>query len=149
MAAVGFVKPPPVGAGTSGDFHVQQRTGILAANETSAAAVIAMRVLLRCLAVLPVAVAAAASPSNAATLRVATVLTAPVVHLWDLFDDAGSNAARVLGPAPAPGGRITVEAPQLEAIDAERHIFFHSLGDFIGVADQSRAGPATRRGTGC
>lgn len=74
-----------------------------------------MRVLLRCLAVLPVAVAAA-SPSDAATLRVATVLTAPVVHLSDLFDDAGPNAARVLGPGPAPGGRITVEAPQLEAI---------------------------------
>ncbi len=34
----------------------------------------------------------------------------------DLFDDAGANADRVLGPGPGAGGRIVVEAPQLNAI---------------------------------
>ena len=33
----------------------------------------------------------------------------PVVRLSDLFD--GVDADRVIGPAPQPGGRITVEAP--------------------------------------
>ena len=54
-----------------------------------------------------------AGPAAAATLRPYTTLSAPVVTLADLFDGAD---ARPLGPAPAPGGRITVEAPQLGAI---------------------------------
>jgi flagella basal body P-ring formation protein FlgA len=33
-----------------------------------------------------------------------------------LFDDAGENADRLLGPGPVPGGRIVVEARQLKAI---------------------------------
>ncbi len=55
-------------------------------------------------------------PLQAATLRPMTTLLAPVVRLSDLFDDAGPLAARVLGPAPAPGERIVVEARQLAAI---------------------------------
>jgi flagella basal body P-ring formation protein FlgA len=55
-----------------------------------------------------------AQPAAAATLRPFTSLSQPMVHLSDLFDDAGSD--RVLGPAPQPGGRISVEAPQLAAI---------------------------------
>ena len=57
-----------------------------------------------------------AVPAHAATLRTLTTLAAPVVRLSDLFDDAGERADRVLGPAPAPGERIVVEAPQLAAI---------------------------------
>jgi len=57
-----------------------------------------------------------AMPAQAATLRPMGTLSAPVVRLSDLFDDAGDNAARVLGPGPAPGGRIVVEAAQLAAI---------------------------------
>jgi flagella basal body P-ring formation protein FlgA len=57
-----------------------------------------------------------ASPAQAATLRTVTTLHGPRVLLSDLFDNAGANAARVLGPGPAPGGRIVVEAPQLAAI---------------------------------
>ncbi len=53
---------------------------------------------------------------HAATLRPMTTLTAPVVRLSDLFEDAGPLAPRVLGPAPAPGERIVVEARQLAAI---------------------------------
>ena len=55
-------------------------------------------------------------PAASAALRTATTLDAPVVRLSDLFDDAGPRADRVLGPGPAPGGRIVVEAPQLAAI---------------------------------
>jgi flagellar basal body P-ring formation protein FlgA len=54
--------------------------------------------------------------ANAATLRTMTMLHAPVVRLSDLFDDAGANADRVLGPGPGAGGRIVVEAAQLGAI---------------------------------
>jgi flagella basal body P-ring formation protein FlgA len=59
---------------------------------------------------------AAAAPAQAATLRTLTTLAAPVVRLSDLFDDAGAHADRVLGPGPAPGERIVVEAAQLAAI---------------------------------
>jgi flagella basal body P-ring formation protein FlgA len=55
-------------------------------------------------------------PAEAATLRTMTTLHGPQVYLRDLFDDAGANANRVLGPGPAPGGRIIVESAQLAAI---------------------------------
>jgi flagella basal body P-ring formation protein FlgA len=54
--------------------------------------------------------------AEAATLHTMTTLHAPVVLLSDLFDDAGPNAKRVLGPGPGAGGRIVVEAAQLGAI---------------------------------
>jgi len=58
----------------------------------------------------------AALPAQGATLRTLTTLVSPVVKLSDLFDDAGPRGDRVLGPGPAPGERIVVEAPQLAAI---------------------------------
>ncbi len=58
----------------------------------------------------------AAPPVSAATLRTMTSLSAPVVLVSDLFDEAGDTATRVLGPAPAPGQRIVVESAQLAAI---------------------------------
>ena len=54
--------------------------------------------------------------ANGAVLRRITTLQGPRVYLRDLFDDAGENANRVLGPGPGPGGRIVVEARQLKAI---------------------------------
>lgn len=57
--------------------------------------------------------ACAALPATAATLKPFSTLSGPVVTLADLFDGVGDRA---LGPAPAPGTRITVEARQLEAI---------------------------------
>ena len=57
-----------------------------------------------------------ASTADAASLRPLTTLGAPVVRLSDLFDDAGPEATRVLGTAPAPGSRIVVQAAQLAAI---------------------------------
>ena len=47
--------------------------------------------------------------AESATLRMTTTLHAPVVLLSDLFDDAGANAQKVLGPGPGAGGRIVVE----------------------------------------
>src|SRR5690348_9637468 len=64
----------------------------------------------------PLVLLAGSVPAQAAMLRPITTLHAQVVRLKDLFDDAGRNADRVLGPGPAPGGRIVVEARQLAAI---------------------------------
>ena len=62
--------------------------------------------------------AAVACPATvqAATLRTHTLLRGPDVLLSDLFNDAGPNADRRLGPAPPAGGSIVVEAAQLGAI---------------------------------
>ena len=58
----------------------------------------------------------APASAPAATLRAASELREPRVYLRDLFDDAGLNANRLLGPGPGPGGHIVVEARQLRAI---------------------------------
>lgn len=60
------------------------------------------------------ALALLVQPVRAATLRDLTTLSGPEVRLSDLFDDPDHD--RVIGPAPEPGGRIVVEAPQLAAI---------------------------------
>lgn len=59
-------------------------------------------------------VPALATPRPA--LRPVTTLTAPVVRLGDLFAHAGRDRRRILGPGPAPGGRIEVGARQLAYI---------------------------------
>jgi flagella basal body P-ring formation protein FlgA len=51
--------------------------------------------------------------AHAATLRPYATLDSDTVRLSDLFDGTDN---RPLGPAPAPGSRISVEAPQLTAI---------------------------------
>jgi flagella basal body P-ring formation protein FlgA len=56
------------------------------------------------------------APAHGAALKTVTTLRGPQVYLHDLFEDAGVNADRVLGPGPGPGGRIVVEARQLKAI---------------------------------
>jgi flagellar basal body P-ring formation protein FlgA len=56
------------------------------------------------------------APAYGAVLKTTTTLQGPQVYLRDLFEDAGVNANRVLGPGPSPGGRIVVEARQLKAI---------------------------------
>ena len=67
-------------------------------------------------AIAVVLVPIAAAQATAATLKPLTTLHGPLVRLSDLFDDAGRNADRVLGPGPAPGGRIVIESRQLAAI---------------------------------
>lgn len=63
-----------------------------------------------------VAIIGASGLAEAASLRPIATLDGPLVHLRDLFEDAGPNAGRVLGPGPGPGGRIVVGASQLGAI---------------------------------
>ena len=52
--------------------------------------------------------------AHAATLRPVASIEGPTVRLSDLWD--GVTLDRPLGPAPAPGGRLVVEGPQLLAI---------------------------------
>jgi flagella basal body P-ring formation protein FlgA len=75
-----------------------------------------MRVHLLIASSLAALLCTAAPPTTAATLRVMVTLNGPHVYLRDLFDDAGPNANRMLGPGPGPGGRIIVESAQLGAI---------------------------------
>ena len=56
-----------------------------------------------------------------------TTLHGPTVYLRDLFDDAGVGADRVLGPGPEPGGRIVVEAAQLNAIARQFDVEWRSV----------------------
>lgn len=65
--------------------------------------------------------------AQAAALRSVTTLHGPIVFLRDLFDDAGPNADRVLGPGPVPGDRIVVEAAQLNAIARQFNISWRSV----------------------
>jgi flagella basal body P-ring formation protein FlgA len=64
---------------------------------------------------------------QAASLRTVTTLHGPHVYLRDLFDEAGVNADRVLGPGPEPGGRIVVEAAQLSAIARQYDVGWRSV----------------------
>jgi flagella basal body P-ring formation protein FlgA len=65
--------------------------------------------------------------TQAASLRSMTTLHGPTVYLRDLFDDAGGGADRVLGPGPEPGGRIVVEAAQLNAIARQFNVEWRSV----------------------
>jgi flagella basal body P-ring formation protein FlgA len=56
-----------------------------------------------------------------------TTLHGPNVYLRDLFDDAGLNADRILGPGPEPGGRIVVESAQLGAIARQYNVAWRSV----------------------
>src|ERR1700723_1223534 len=65
--------------------------------------------------------------TQAASLRSMTTLHGPTVYLRDLFDDVGGGADRVLGPGPEPGGRIVVEAAQLNAIARQFNVEWRSV----------------------
>lgn len=77
------------------------------------------------LALLALTALVAVQPAVAATLKPYTTLSGAVVRLCDLFDGADE---RPLGPAPAPGGRISVEAAQLGAIARMFHVDWRSSG---------------------
>ncbi len=65
--------------------------------------------------------------AHAASLRTMTTLHGPSVYLRDLFDDAGRNADARLGSGPEPGGRIIVEAAQLNAIARQFGVAWQSV----------------------
>ena len=71
-----------------------------------------------------------ASPARAelATVRPFVVVDDAVVRLADLFENAGPRGATSLGPAPAPGGRLVVEAAQLAAIARANGIAWRPVG---------------------
>jgi len=69
------------------------------------------------------------APAHGAVLRTVTTLQGPQVYLRDLFEDAGVNANRVLGPGPGPGGRIVVGARQLKAIARQYEVDWQPISN--------------------
>jgi flagella basal body P-ring formation protein FlgA len=86
-----------------------------------------------------------AGPARAdfALLRPHSVVEDAVIRLSDLFDEAGPNAARVVGPAPAPGRRVVVEPAQLLAIARANGVVWRPLtaADVVVVERPGRAVP--------
>lgn len=82
---------------------------------------------------------AAANAASAATLKPYNTLSGATVHLSDLWD--GIVADKPLGPAPDPGGRITVPAGQLAAIARQFGVDWHpnSSGDRVILERLGRA----------
>jgi flagella basal body P-ring formation protein FlgA len=65
--------------------------------------------------------------ADPALLRPHAVVEDSTIRLSDLFDGAGPNAARVIGPAPAPGRRVVVEPAQLLAIARANGVVWRPL----------------------
>lgn len=82
-----------------------------------------MRALLLLLLLFP-----ASARAELATIRPFAVVEDGVVRLSDLFENAGPRGAVVLGPAPAPGGRVVVEAAQLAGIARANGIAWRPAG---------------------
>ena len=78
----------------------------------------------------------ASGPAQAAIFRPITTLSAPVVRLSDLFDGLESDGHVVLGPGPAPGGRIVVEAAQLAAIARQFGVDWRPRGNERAVLER-------------
>ena len=85
------------------------------------------------------------APAHAdlAVLRPHAVVEDAVIRLSDLFDEAGQNAGRVIGPAPAPGRRVVVEPAQLLAIARAHGVAWRPLtaADTVVVERPGRAVP--------
>lgn len=92
------------------------------------------------LMLLPAAPPAAAQPAP----RPHAVVEAQVVRLGDLFEEAGPRAASVLGPAPAPGTRQVVEAPQLAAIARSHGLAWRPSGGAERVVIERPGRPLSR-----
>lgn len=70
----------------------------------------------------------APAQAELATVRPFAVVEDSVVRLSDLFENAGPRGAAVLGPAPAPGARLVVEAQQLAAIARAQGLAWRPTG---------------------
>jgi flagellar basal body P-ring formation protein FlgA len=93
---------------------------------------------------LPVLVQGPAARAQAPAPRAQAVVEASVVTLGDIFENAGPRADTTLGPAPAPGRRFVVEAPQLAAIARDYGLAWRPMaGDERVVVE--RPGRAMRR----
>jgi flagellar basal body P-ring formation protein FlgA len=69
-----------------------------------------------------------APAAEAATPRPHAVVDGEQLRLADLFDGAGPRGTVPIGPAPAPGGRLIVEAAQLAAIARQHGLAWRPLG---------------------
>ena len=69
---------------------------------------------MRLISLLLASLLASPGVATSATLKPFSTVAGSVVRLSDLWD--GVDVDKALGPAPAPGGRITVPGPQLAAI---------------------------------
>jgi len=95
-----------------------------------------MRILATLLIALALAGPIHTATLHAATLRPITTLAAPVVRLADLFDGLMADGTVVLGPGPAPGGRIVVEAAQLAAIARQFGVDWRPVGQERAVLER-------------
>lgn len=85
-----------------------------------------------------------AQAQQLAMLRPFTVVEDPVVRLSDLFENAGPRAEAVLGPAPAPGQRLVVEAGQLLAIARRNGVEWRPSGGAERVVLERPGRPVAR-----
>ena len=67
------------------------------------------------------------SSAEAATLRAIVEVTGPRVYLSDLFAGLDVGQDCVLGDAPAPGSRLVIQQPQLEAIASQFGVSWEPL----------------------
>ena len=100
-----------------------------------------MRILV---VVLLLLVPAPVRAGELATIRPLAVVEDNVVRLADLFENAGPRGAVVLGPAPAPGGRIVVEAAQLAGIARANGIAWRPSGGAERVVIERAGRPLPR-----
>ncbi|WP_140881095.1 flagellar basal body P-ring formation chaperone FlgA [Muricoccus nepalensis] len=102
-----------------------------------------MRGALLALPLLAALLLPGAARADLAMLRPHAVVEDAAIRLSDLFEDAGPNAGRVVGPAPAPGRRIVVETAQLYAIARAHGVMWRPLtaADTVVVERPGRAVP--------
>lgn len=86
-----------------------------------------------------IALVAASSLADAATLRPSVVVEDSVVRLGDIFDDVGPHADRAVLNAPAPGRRLTLDARWLSEAARAYRIAWRPLSRFDRVVIE-RAG---------
>ena len=93
-------------------------------------------------ALFAVAIALSMGAAHAAvTLKPEVAVTGSVVHLGDLFADAGAEARDPVAAAPALGMRATYSAAWLRAVASEHHLAWSPASDFdqASVTRASRA----------
>ena len=98
-----------------------------------------MTKLLAALFALSIALSPAVAQAGV-TLKPEVTVTGSVVHLGDLFADAGAAAKDPIAAAPPPGMRTTYSAAWLRAVASEHHLAWSPASDF----DQAAVTRATR-----
>jgi len=88
--------------------------------------------------------AAPAQAQDLATIRPFVQVEEPMVRLSDLFEGAGPRASTVLGPAPAPGTRMVIEAAQLAAIARQQGIAWRPVAGVERVVLERPGRPVAR-----